>query len=241
MQAVLQDTGSTLNPRRSVLSAVELPLRHNLGLRGRDAREQAAGLLDLVGLPARTFALRGPLELSGGQRQRVCIARALASEPRLIVADEAVSALDVSVRAQILQLMRKIQVDSGVSYLFITHDLGVVSAVADQVAVLYLGQVAEEGPVQAVLGSPAHPYTRTLLAAVPGVDRAHRSLLRRPEAGEIPSAVNLPSGCRFHPRCPVALSICRTQPPPVVSFSDGLRSACHRAAEVRDGSVSAPI
>jgi ABC-type oligopeptide transport system ATPase subunit len=172
VQVVFQDSGASLNPRRSAVESVALPLRHGLGLDPRAARERAEALLDRVGLPAVRFRDRMPHELSGGQRQRIGIARAIASEPRLIVADEPVSALDVSVRAQVLRLMLDLQRASGLAYLFITHDLGVVRAIADRVVVMYRGAVLESGDAGAVLERPQHDYTKRLLAAVPVPDPA---------------------------------------------------------------------
>jgi ABC-type oligopeptide transport system ATPase subunit len=169
VQVVFQDTGASLNPRRSIGHSVAVPLRWNLGLRAPDAAIQAAALLEQVGLPRAEFAARLPHALSGGQRQRVGIARALASGPRLIIADEPVSALDVSVRAQVLKLMRRLQAEHGLAYLFITHDLGVVRAVADRVLVMHRGRIVEQGPVDAVLDAPRHDYTRALTAAIPGL------------------------------------------------------------------------
>jgi ABC-type glutathione transport system ATPase component len=165
VQVVFQDTGASLNPRRAVGDSVAVPLRWNLGLDRAEAARRAALLLDQVGLPAERFAGRLPHTLSGGQRQRVGIARALASDPSVVVADEPVSALDVSVRAQVLRLMRRLQDQRGLAYVFITHDLGVVRAIASTVVVMRHGVVVEQGPVDAVLGDPRHEYTRALLAA----------------------------------------------------------------------------
>jgi len=167
VQVVFQDSGGSLNPRRRIGDSVALPLRWNLGLGEAEANRRAGALLDSVGLPAAEFAARLPHALSGGQRQRVGIARALASNPCLVIADEPVSALDVSVRAQVLRLMRAMQAERGLAYLFITHDLGVVRAIADRVVVMRGGRVVESGSVAAVLDAPAHPYTRALLAATP--------------------------------------------------------------------------
>jgi len=233
VQVVFQDTGSSLNPRRSIGGSLELPLRYNLGIRGEKARKRTAQLLDMVGLSSSTFASRSPLELSGGQRQRVSIARAMASNPRLIVADEAVSALDVSVRAQVLQVMKSLQEKEGVSFLFITHDLGVVRAVSDRVVVLYLGHVMEQGSAAAVLGNPSHPYTKALLAAAPRPDPGAREQIRVGLKGDIPSPIAPPPGCRFNTRCPLAQDICRTTVPTLRVFDDGVESSCHFADEVR--------
>ena len=171
VQVVFQDSGASLNPRRSIASSIGIPLRHNLGLAGGVLRARIDALLERVALDPAQFRNRLPHELSGGQRQRVGIARAIASDPRLIVADEPVSALDVSVRAQILRLMRDLQHQDRMSCLFITHDLGVVRAVADRVAVMSKGRIVEDGPMHAVMTRPRHAYTRTLLAAVPGATR----------------------------------------------------------------------
>jgi oligopeptide/dipeptide ABC transporter ATP-binding protein len=209
-------------------------------MRPAAARRRAGELLDMVGLRSETFLDRSPLQLSGGQRQRVAIARAMASNPSFVVADEAVSALDVSVRSQVLRVMRDLQRDQGVSFLFITHDLGVVRAVADRVVVMYLGQVVESGSADAVLDSPAHPYTKALLAAAPRPDPTVRAQQRSRLTGEIPSPIAPPPGCRFHTRCPLAQPICREQVPPVVRFDDGLASACHFAGDVRSGALAMP-
>jgi oligopeptide/dipeptide ABC transporter ATP-binding protein len=233
VQVVFQDSGTAFNPRRTIGASLEVPLRYNRGLKGNPAKQAASDLLQRVDLDPAIYLSRYPHELSGGQRQRVGLARAIASQPRLVVADEAVSALDVSIRAQILKLMLKLQQDRKLSYLFITHDLGVVRTVAGRVLVMYLGSIMESGKVQDVFTRPAHPYTRALLAATPIPDPAR---LRRPPQmqGDIPSPTNLPSGCRFHTRCPLAQEICRKVVPPFVSFEGGQQSACHFAGEVRN-------
>ena len=169
VQVVFQDSGAALNPRRSIGDSIAIPLRHNLGLDAAAIRAEVDRLLDRVELTPGRFRDRLPHELSGGQRQRVGIARAIASRPRFVVADEPVSALDVSVRAQILKLLRDLQRQDGLAYLFITHDLGVVRALADRVAVMQRGVVVEQGAAEQVLGNPAHDYTRSLLAAVPAL------------------------------------------------------------------------
>jgi oligopeptide/dipeptide ABC transporter ATP-binding protein len=209
---VFQDTASSLNPRRTVGESVEVPLRYNLGLARAAARDRADRLLDRVGLAPGTFRERLPHELSGGQRQRVGIARALASEPRALIADEPVSALDVSVRAQVLASLREVQAEDGLACLFITHDLGVVRAIADRVLVMYLGAVVEAGAAGDVLATPRHPYTQALLAAAPVPDPARRRA-REALRGDPPSPLDPPSGCRFRTRCPMAEEICRTVPP----------------------------
>ncbi len=184
VQVVFQDSGGSLNPRHSIARSIALPLRYNRALDGAAAQREVDALLDQVGLPAAHFRHRLPHELSGGQRQRVGIARALASNPALVIADEPVSALDVSVRAQILRLMADLQRDKGLAYLFITHDLGVVRALADRVIVMVNGQVIESGDADTVLEHPAHPYTQRLLAATPVPDPRRQSDLAMAAARE---------------------------------------------------------
>jgi peptide/nickel transport system ATP-binding protein len=201
VQVIFQDPFSSLNPRLPVQDLVGEGLRvHEPGLTGEQRRERVRAVLEEVGLPADA-AGRYAHEFSGGQRQRIAIARALILRPRFIVLDEATSALDVSVQAQILNLLRDLQARHGLTYLFITHDLGVVRYLAHEVAVMYLGRIVERGPAEAVLGAPAHPYTRSLLAAVPSLERRWKAphLL----AGETPSPISPPPGCHFHPRCPL--------------------------------------
>jgi ABC-type glutathione transport system ATPase component len=176
VQVVFQDSGASLNPRRSIASSIGVSLRYNLGLSQSEARPRIDALLDRVGLEPAQFRDRLPHELSGGQRQRVGIARAIASQPRVIIADEPVSALDVSVRAQILRLMRDLQRQDNMACLFITHDLGVVRAIADRVVVLFQGRIVEQGPTRDVMTDPSHAYTRTLLDAVPGAAHFEETL-----------------------------------------------------------------
>ncbi len=220
LQMVFQDPYASLNPRMRIGAIVGEPIQlHDRLARGEHAA-RVDELLGRVGLDPDLRA-RYPHELSGGQRQRVCIARALSVGPRLIVCDEAVSALDVSVQAQILNLLRDLQRDLGLAYLFITHDLGVVRYVADRVAVMYLGQIVEEGPTESILTAPRHPYTRALLAAVPATDPDvawHPAGIR----GDVPSPSRPPSGCRFHTRCPEVIDRCRSEAP---ALQDGAR--CH--------------
>ena len=233
VQMIFQDPFASLNPRFSIGSLIAEPMRiHHIGTR-RQARERTEELLELVGLnPA--FYDRYPHEFSGGQRQRIVIARAISINPAFIIADEPVSALDVSIRAQILNLMQRLQRQLGLTYLFISHDLSVVRHVADQIAVMYLGKIMELADRDSIYQSPKHPYTQALLSAVPIPDpkiekRRQRIIL----AGDLPSPINIPSGCRFHTRCPLAQSICREVEP---IFEDktgtGHFAACHFSERV---------
>ena len=223
MQMVFQDPYSSLNPRMRVRTLLGEGLRIHGIAEGRMS-ERVAELLEMVGLPAGA-ASRYPHEFSGGQRQRIGIARALAVNPAFIVADEPVSALDVSVQGQIVNLLQDIQRDLGLTYLFIAHDLGVIRHVADRVAVMYLGRVVEVATRDQLFGSPSHPYTRALMAAVPVLDPA----ARRPRmvlGGDIPRPARVPGGCAFHPRCPEARGRCRREVPGLVDPGDGRRVAC---------------
>ena len=230
LQMVLQDPYSSLNPRMTIAEIVAEPLIVHGVARGREAAQRATELLGIVGLPAH-FADRLPHELSGGQRQRVNIARAIALDPECIVADEPTSALDVSVRAQILNLLRDIQRRNRLTYLFISHDLGVVRHMSDHVAVMYLGRLVEIGDREAIFGAPHHPYTRGLLEAVPVPDPAiERSRRRAPLTGEAPSAANPPRGCNFNTRCPFAFDRCFEEDPSLTRIGATHLSACHLTA-----------
>ncbi len=224
VQMVFQDNAAALNPRHGIGASVMAPLLWTGGLRRAAAEAQARALLDRVGLPAEHFFTRLPHELSGGQRQRVGIARALAPNPSVLVADEPVSALDVSVRAQILLLFRELRDERGLASLFITHDLGVVRSVAQLVLVLYRGRVVEQGPVAAVMDRPRHPYSQALRAAtpVPDPDRPRPATPRPPDLGDVP-------GCAFRARCPQAHAACAV-PPPLRAVAAEHDVACHLAA-----------
>ena len=225
MQLVFQDTAAALNPRWTVGQSLAEPLRiHNLCPRGEYASRGAA-LLTQVGL-APDLLDRYPHQLSGGQRQRVGLARALALSPRLVVCDEPVSALDVSVQAQMLNLLADLQRAQGLTYVLISHDLGVVRHSADRVCVMFLGRVCEVGPTQALFSAPRHPYTKFLLDSVPRPDPTRRGESGPPLAGEIPSPVHPPSGCRFRIRCPYAQDICAQTVPPLTGAGDH-QAACH--------------
>ncbi len=218
-QMIFQDPFASLNPRWTVGRIVAEPIRE-LGLRraGPDTTARVADLLAAVGLSERD-AGRFPHEFSGGQRQRISIARALAAEPEFIVCDEPTSALDVSVQAQILNLLSDLQRDLKLTYLFISHNLAVVRHIADRVAVMYLGRIVEEGPVDAVFDAPRHPYTRFLMDTVPNLADPARD--REPAAVELPSPIDRPSGCAYHPRCPRASARCRAEDPAPVSLGNG--------------------
>ena len=233
IQMIFQDPYSSLNPRLTVGSIVREPLEvHKIGSR----EEQNARVRELfvaVGLKPEMID-RYPHEFSGGQRQRVAIARALALNPSLIVADEPVSALDVSVQAQVLNLLVELQKKLGLTYLFISHDLGVVEYLSDRIAIMYLGQIVEEGDRETLFREPKHPYTRALLDAMPIADPRRRRD-RAPLQGEAPSPLNPPSGCTFHPRCPYATAACKTTIPvlePVAGSTPDHRAACLRKNEI---------
>ncbi len=230
VQMIFQDPFSSLNPRRTVLDIVGEPLLVH-GMKNRQERtDQVANLLRRVGLRAE-FMNRFPHAFSGGQRQRIGIARALALHPRLVVADEAVSALDVSVQAQILNLLVDLQEEFHLTYLFVAHDLSVVKHISDRVAVMYVGQLVELAGRAAIFESPKHPYTAALLSAVPKPDprlRAQRMVLQ----GEVANPAAPPTGCYFHPRCPFAIDRCRTEAPQLVEVASGRLARCHRAKEL---------
>ncbi len=223
MQIVFQNPHSALNGRHTIFDAIGEPLRVQRRMVGAALAQRVHELMERVSLP-RGLAWRYPHELSGGQKQRVCIARALALEPRLVVLDEPTSALDVSVQAQILALLRELQREQRLTYLFISHNLAVVRYLCDRMAVMYLGKVLERGAVPTLFARPEHPYTQALLAAAPRLAEAAPPALLQ---GDIPSPTRLPPGCRFHPRCPERqISACRTEEPPLRALAPGHDCAC---------------
>jgi peptide/nickel transport system ATP-binding protein len=235
MQMIFQDPYASLNPRWRVARIVGEPLQvHRLIDQPLAMRERVETLLAQVGLSA-SDADKFPHQFSGGQRQRISIARALASEPEFLVCDEPTSALDVSVQAQVLNLMRALQRDRRLTYLFISHNLAVVHHVSDRVGVMYLGSIVELAPKARVFSAPAHPYTRMLLDAIPDISMSGRS--RTPVGGEVPNPLNPPTGCAFHPRCPHANARCRSETPQLRDPGDGSQVACHAVEERR---ISAP-
>ncbi|HEY0235818.1 MAG TPA: ABC transporter ATP-binding protein [Afipia sp.] len=224
VQIIFQDPFSSLNPRMRIGAILAEPIR-NYGVASGDLTERVEQLLKLVGLPP-TASNRYPHELSGGQRQRVAIAAALAVEPRILLADEAVSALDVSVQAQIVNLLSDLKQKFGLTYVFITHDLNLSVYFCDRIAVLYLGQIMEICSADILLERPAHPYTQALISSVPAVDPAKRKNRTR-LTGEIPSPIDPPQGCPFHPRCSFAIAPCSETRPELVDIGNGHRAACH--------------
>ena len=229
VQMIFQDPYGSMSPRRSIAEIIAEPLEvFGIGRSGRERRNRVAELLTQVGL-SPAYMDRYPRQFSGGQRQRIGIARAIALEPQFIVADEPVSALDVSVQAQIINLMQDLQEQKGFSYLFIAHDLAVVRHIADRVAVMYLGRIVELGPKRQIYAAPHHPYTQALLSAAPEPDpdrQSQRIILE----GDVPSPSKIPPGCSFHTRCPIAQDVCRRDRPPLREVAPGQFAACHFAA-----------
>jgi oligopeptide/dipeptide ABC transporter ATP-binding protein len=226
MQIVFQDPYASLNPRRNVEQIVGLPLQLHTRLTATERRARVVAALEWVGLDA-THLRRYPHQFSGGQRQRIGIARALVLHPDFVVCDEPVSALDVSVQAQIVELLGRLRRELGLAYLFISHDLAVVAHVSDRIAVMYLGRIVELGTARAVVGAPRHPYTRALLSAVPQVHAARGTRIRL--TGEPPSPLAPPDGCPFHPRCVYAQDVCRHTRPALTETASGHAAACHFA------------
>ncbi len=231
MQYIFQDPYNSLNPRMTLLDIVGEPLIVHDVAKGAALRDRVGELLDMVGL-RREYAVRYPHAFSGGQRQRIGIARALALNPKFVVCDEPVSSLDVSIQAQILNLLKSLQGSLGLTYLFVAHDLSVVEYISDRVAVMYVGKLVEQAETQVLYRTPLHPYTESLLAAVPRPDPDDR-VAHIPLKGEIPSSVNPPSGCYFHPRCPYAQDICRDEVPILRELKPGHLVSCHRAEELQ--------
>lgn len=223
MQVVFQDPMSSLDPRRTALQAVSEGLEAHGICPATEYRERVAALFDRVGLSAEHLD-RHPHEFSGGQRQRIGIARALAVEPRLLILDEPVSALDVSVQAQVLNLLEDLRNERGMGYLFVAHDMGVVRHFCDRIAVMYLGRIVEEGPVEEVCRTPMHPYTRLLIDSVPALGSGRKTV--SVASGELPSPIAPPTGCAFHPRCPMAIPSCATDRPVLVAVAENRRLAC---------------
>lgn len=239
IQIVFQDPQGSLNPRKRVGQIIGAGLRLAGGGRRDDAR--VGRLLDQVGL-APEHANRFPHEFSGGQRQRIGVARALAVNPRLIVLDEPVSALDVSIQAQVINLLDDLQEELGLSYIFVAHDLSVVRHVSDRIAVMYLGKVVELSPAEELYNRPVHPYTLSLLAAIPVPDpRLSRSRAHHAVRGELPSPIDPPGGCRYHTRCPAASDLCRQVEPPLTVYPGGHQAACHHPLNVSSADIAAAV
>jgi oligopeptide transport system ATP-binding protein len=226
MQLIFQDPYSSLNRRMTIENIIGEALDiHKLAVTKQERQDRVKDLLDKVGL-SNEYLRRYPHEFSGGQRQRIGIARALAVDPKLIVADEPVSALDVSIQAQVINLLQDLQEEMGLTYLFIAHDLSVVKHISDTIAVMYLGKIVEIGDKHNLFANPLHPYTRLLLSAIP-IPNPLRKIQRKTLKGDVPSPVNPPDGCRFHTRCPEAVDICSYEEPALIDYGNNHLSACH--------------
>jgi len=237
VQIIFQDPYETLNPKQTIHDFVAEPLVVNAMLKGAEREKKVVDALESAGLrPASDFMYRFPHELSGGQRQRVVIAGALVMDPEVIVADEPVSMLDVSIRTELLRLMLDVRKERGLTYLFITHDLSLAWVIADRIAVMYLGKIMEIGPAETVIRAPRNPYTQALVSVSPSPEppgvglRAKRTILE----GETPDAAHVPPGCRFHPRCPLAFDRCKVEEPPLFELGDGHAAACWLAEPGRE-------
>jgi peptide/nickel transport system ATP-binding protein len=238
IQMIFQDPYSSLNPRKRVGQIIGDPLELHGLASGNQLRREVQQLMDRVGLQPEHYN-RYPHEFSGGQRQRIGIARALALRPKLIIADEPVSALDVSIQAQIINLLEDLQDEFDLSYIFVAHDLGVVRHVSDRIAVMYLGKIVERSPAPVLYERPIHPYSVALLSAVPIPD-PKANAERKPVVleGDVPSPVNPPSACRFHTRCPWATEVCSEQEPPLADYGSGQAAACHHPRNVDSGMIA---
>ncbi|HKG35140.1 MAG TPA: dipeptide ABC transporter ATP-binding protein [Solirubrobacterales bacterium] len=244
IQMIFQDPYASLNPRKRIGQIVGDPMSLHGIADGADQRRQVNELLERVGLSAEHYN-RFPHEFSGGQRQRIGIARALALQPKLIVADEPVSALDVSIQAQIINLLDDLQKEFALTYIFVAHDLGVVRHVSDRIAVMYLGKIVETAPSEQLYEAPVHPYTEALLSAVPIPDpRENASRRHVPVEGDVPSPIDPPPACRFHTRCPHATEVCHLEEPPLADYGRGRLAACHHPRNVTpeevEGATVAP-
>ena len=229
IQMIFQDPMESLNSRHTIGDILEEPfIIHKIGDKV-SRKKRVKELLEIVGLPARSVS-RYPFEFSGGQRQRICIARSIALNPKLIICDEPVSALDVSIQSQILNLMNDLQQEFNLSYLFIAHDLAVVKHISDRIAIMYLGRIVESGEGQEIYKNPLHPYTRSLMSAIPVPD-PHRKIKRQIISGDVPSPINPPSGCTFHPRCPEMIDECEYKVPSLETITQGHKASCHLIAK----------
>ncbi|MFC6672004.1 ABC transporter ATP-binding protein [Marinobacterium aestuariivivens] len=226
MQIIFQDPYASLNPRKTVEELVGLPLKLQGVTKKAELRERVAEIVTNVGLKTSHLS-RYPHQFSGGQRQRIGIARALILHPQFVVCDEPVSALDVSIQAQVIKLLGDLKRELGLTYLFISHDISVIGYISDSIAVMYLGEIVESGPTREVLKNPSHPYTQALLSAVPRVGHAKQGHERIRLQGDLPTPLNLPSGCKFHTRCPYAYERCRTEAPQHHQAGESHRAACH--------------
>jgi oligopeptide/dipeptide ABC transporter ATP-binding protein len=226
LQMIFQDPYSTLNPRMSVEAMLDEPLSLYTEMNSRERRKRILDLLDIVGLRSE-HSMRYPHEFSGGQRQRIGIARALALNPSLIICDEPVSALDVSIQAQILNLLDQLKRELDLSYLFISHDIGVVEHICERIAIMYLGKIVELAIDTQICQTPQHPYTKALMAAIPLPKSGAKHRTKPTLAGDVPSPILLPSGCFFHPRCPNAMPVCREKAPELLPLRDDRQIACH--------------
>ena len=229
IQMIFQDPLESLNSRHTIGDILEEPfIIHKIGDKV-SRKKRVKELLEIVGLPARSVSSY-PFEFSGGQRQRICIARSIALNPKLIICDEPVSALDVSIQSQILNLMNDLQQEFNLSYLFIAHDLAVVKHISDRIAIMYLGRIVESGEGQEIYKNPLHPYTRSLMSAIPVPD-PHRKIKRQVISGDVPSPINPPSGCTFHPRCPEVIDECKYKVPSLETITQGHKASCHLIAK----------